>query len=85
MIYWTYSYTSFMMQTALNIAQIVLAVLLIVTIILQARGSGLGAIFGGEGNVYRTKRGIERILYVGTIVIAILFFATAIANILLRG
>lgn len=74
-----------MLQTALNIAQIVLAVLLVISIVLQARGSGLGAIFGGEGNVYRTKRGIERILFISTIVIAILFFATAIANVFLKG
>jgi len=74
-----------MFQTVLNITQIVLAVLLTISIILQARGSGLGAIFGGEGNVYRTKRGAERILFISTIVISILFFATAIANIFLRG
>jgi preprotein translocase subunit SecG len=74
-----------MLQTALNTAQIIFAVLLIISIVLQARGSGLGAIFGGEGNVYRAKRGVEKILFVSTIVIAILFFVTAIANIFLKG
>lgn len=74
-----------MLQAILNIAQIVFAILLVISIVLQARGSGLGAIFGGEGNVYRAKRGIEKILFVSTIVIAVLFFATAIANIFLKG
>jgi preprotein translocase subunit SecG len=74
-----------MLQTALNITQIVLAILLVISIVLQARGSGLGAIFGGEGNVYRTKRGIEKILFTSTIVIAILFFAAALANIFFKG
>lgn len=74
-----------MLQTALNTTQIALAVLLVIFIVLQARGSGLGAIFGGEGNVYRAKRGVEKILFISTIVISILFFATAIANIFMRG
>ncbi len=45
----------------LDIIQIILAVLLITAILLQNRGAGLGATFGGEGNIYRTKRGAERI------------------------
>ncbi|MBI1907841.1 preprotein translocase subunit SecG [Candidatus Uhrbacteria bacterium] len=64
----------------LNIVEIVLAVLLIAGILLQARGSGLGAAFGGDGNVYRTRRGIEKRLHVATIVVAVGFFAVALAN-----
>ncbi len=64
----------------LNIIEIVLAVLLIVGILLQARGSGLGAAFGGDGNVYRTRRGIEKRLHIATVIIAIGFFAVALAN-----
>jgi len=67
-------------QLILSIAQIVLAVLLIAAIILQARGTGLGAAFGGGGNVFRTKRGAEKKLHQMTIVIAILFFGVALAN-----
>lgn len=66
----------------LNSAQIVLAILLIAAIMLQARGTGLGAAFGGGGNVYRTKRGAEKKLHQLTIVIAILFFGVALANVL---
>lgn len=66
----------------LSISQMVLAVLLVACILLQARGTGLGASFGGEGNVYRTKRGVEKRLFQATVVIAILFFGVSLANVL---
>lgn len=69
-------------NTILNVAQFTLAGLLAASILLQSRGSGLGATFGGEGNVYRTKRGIEKRLFQATIVLAILFFGVALANVL---
>jgi len=68
----------------LNIAQIVVSVLLIAAVLMQQRGTGLSATFGGEGNIYRTKRGIEKALFILTIVLAIVFFAIAIANILIK-
>ena len=72
-----------MLTTILSTAQIVIAVLLIAAILLQSRGAGLGAIFGGEGNVYRSRRGIERKLFVATIVMSVLFFGIALANALI--
>lgn len=68
------------LDTILSIAQVALAVLLVASILLQARGTGLGASFGGEGNVYRTKRGVEKRLFQATIVLAILFFGVSLAN-----
>lgn len=62
----------------LKITQIVLALLLITVILLQNRGGGLGEIFGGGGGVYLTKRGVEKKVFVATIVIAILFGASII-------
>ncbi|MBI5369991.1 preprotein translocase subunit SecG [Candidatus Uhrbacteria bacterium] len=70
------------MQNILNIVQTVLAVLLIAGVLLQSRGTGLGAAFGGGGNVYRTKRGAEKKLFQLTIIITILFFGVALANVL---
>lgn len=67
----------------LPVIQMVLAVLLVVAILLQQRGSGLGAAFGGDSNVFRTKRGVEKILFYATIGIAVLFFANAILTVLL--
>jgi protein translocase SecG subunit len=58
----------------ITIIQLVLAALLIITILLQQRGTGLGGAFGGEGSVYSTRRGAERIIFISTIVIAALFF-----------
>ena len=67
-------------EQILNVSQLVLAALLVASILLQARGAGLGASFGGEGNVYRTKRGVEKRLFQATIVFAILFFGVSLAN-----
>ena len=66
----------------LKIAEVVLAVLLAASILLQARGTGIGAALGGGGNVYRTKRGAEKKIFQATIVIAILFFGVSIARLL---
>ena len=70
------------MEKILAIAQIVVSAILVTTILLQARGSGLGAAFGGEGAVYRTKRGIEKTLFILTIIFGVLFFALGLANVL---
>jgi protein translocase, SecG subunit len=66
----------------LSIVQIVIAALLIAAVLLQQRGVGLSATFGGEGNIYRTKRGLEKGLFVATIVLSILFFGAALASFL---
>lgn len=71
------------MHQLLAITQIVISVLLVVAILLQQRGTGLSATFGGEGNVYRTKRGLEKIIFAATIVLAVLFFGAALLNVLL--
>lgn len=57
----------------IKIAQVVIAVLLMIAILMQNRGSGLGGIFGGTGGVYLTKRGLEKKLFMATIVLAIIF------------
>lgn len=64
----------------LLIIQIVISTLLIVSILLQVRGSGLGSLFGGVGGeFYRSKRGIEKLLYRATIILAILFVTNSVA------
>lgn len=71
------------MRTPLAVLQIIVSVLLAGAILLQQRGTGLSATFGGEGNVYRTKRGLEKIIFFATIVLAVIFFAAAVVNILI--
>jgi len=65
----------------LKIIQIVFAIILTLLILLQQRGAGLGMAFGGEGNVYRSRRGVEKFLFYATIVVAVLFCATALATV----
>lgn len=70
-------------ELILNIAQMIIAVLLVASILLQARGTGLGAAFGGGGNVYRTKRGAEKKIFQLSILFSILFFGIALVNVLI--
>jgi len=55
----------------LLIAQIVVSVLLAVSVLLQNRAEGLGQMFGGGGEIFRTKRGLERFLYYFTIALIV--------------
>ena len=55
----------------LMIAQIVMSVLLVISVMLQNRAEGLGSMFGGGGEIFRTKRGLEKFLYNFTIFLAI--------------
>ena len=62
-----------MNQTIIGIAQILASVGLMASILLQARGAGLGATFGGESSVYRSRRGVEKRLFQFTIILAAIF------------
>lgn len=70
------------MKQILALIQVIAAVLLVCAILLQNRGSGLGSIFGGEGSIYRTRRGAERILFIATIILAVIFLGSAAAALL---
>jgi preprotein translocase subunit SecG len=61
------------MENYLLIAQMVLSVALILAVLFQVRGGGLGGIFGQADTVYRTKRGVEKTLFQLTIVLVALF------------
>lgn len=54
---------------------------MVVVILLQAKGSGLSTVFGGEGGFYRSKRGVEKLFVYLTIILTVLFFALSIAQI----
>lgn len=62
------------MATAIYIALILISIGLTAAVILQAKGSGLGGIFGGSDAVYKSRRGVEKTLLQLTIVLAVLFF-----------
>ena len=68
------------MRDYLSIAQIVLAVSLIMAILLQVRGGGLGGIFGQADSVFRTRRGVEKTLFQVTIVLVVIFVIISIVS-----
>jgi len=69
----------------INLIQMIISIALITIILIQAKGSGLGGIFGGDTSIYRTRRGVEKTLYQATIGLAIAFFAASILSMVLAG
>ena len=68
----------------LNIALIIISVLLILSVILQSKGAGLGGLTGADaGRVFTARRGIERTLFYVTIVLSVVFFALVITLLLI--
>jgi preprotein translocase subunit SecG len=64
------------MVTYINIALIIISVLLILSVILQSKGAGLGGLTGADtGSIFTARRGIERTLFWVTIILSALFFA----------
>ena len=69
------------MRTAMDLAQVVLALTLIVLVLLQAKGNAASAFFNREAaTTYRTRRGVERTLLQATIVIAVIFSLLSLIN-----
>lgn len=71
-----------MIKTLLTVSQVVLAILLCFFILLQNKGAGLSETFGGASSFYSSARGVEKALLYATIACAALFFANALAFIL---
>lgn len=71
------------MIVTLQIVQMILSIALVTLVLLQGKGSGLGSAFGGDDGVYRTRRGVEKLLHQATIVLAGVFFLTAFIQIIL--
>ena len=67
------------MDTVLLLGQMLVAIALMASILLQSRGAGLGATFGGDSSVYRSRRGIEKRLFQFTVILAVLFVIFSIA------
>ncbi len=68
------------MQTYFNVAQILVSVALILIILLQVRGGGLGGIFGQPDTVYRTRRGVEKTLFQLTIILVVIFIVISLVS-----
>lgn len=73
------------MKQFLDIALIITSVALILSVILQSKGAGLGGLTGSDtGGVYTARRGIERTLFWVTIVLSAIFFVLAIVTVLVK-
>jgi preprotein translocase subunit SecG len=72
------------MITYLNIALIIISVLLILSVILQSKGAGLGGLTGADtGSIFTARRGVERTLFRITIILSVIFFALVITLLLM--
>lgn len=68
------------MKNTIQIIQIIVSILLMMAILLQARGTGLGASWGGGGETFRSKRGVEKILFRITIVLTVIFLLSSFVS-----
>jgi preprotein translocase subunit SecG len=76
----------FYMKTYLDIALIIISVLLILSVILQSKGAGLGGLTGADtGSVFTARRGVERTLFRLTIALSVIFFVLVITVVLFFG
>ena len=72
------------MVTYLNIALIIISLLLILSVILQSKGAGLGGLTGADtGSIFTARRGVERTLFWITIVLSVIFFILVITLLLI--
>jgi preprotein translocase subunit SecG len=71
---------------AIQVIQIILCIAVMVFILLQARGAGLGSAFGGTsaGSVFKTRRGVERLIFNITIVFVVLFAIVSLISALVH-
>jgi preprotein translocase subunit SecG len=68
------------MREIITVLQIIIALLLMGAILIQAQGTGLGSAWGGGGELYRSKRGMEKIIFTATIILAAVFLLVSIIS-----
>lgn len=73
----------FMLTNVLTVVQIIVAVLLIASILLQSPETGLSPVFGGGGEMYRSKRNVEKFLVTSTVILSILLVILSISLLIL--
>ncbi len=73
------------MAKYLNVVQIILSVALIALVILQSKGGSLSRMFGGEGGVYKTRRGIEKTLFNVTVTLIVAFFIFSLLSVIFQA
>jgi preprotein translocase subunit SecG len=70
----------------LDLIQIVISVALVILILIQSKGSGMGSLFGGgDSGVYTTRRGVEKTLFNLTVVVSLVFFLISTLNVIVAS
>ncbi len=70
------------MQNVILVIQLIVSTGLVILILLQAKGVGLGRSWGGAGDFYKSRRGVEKIIFRTTIIFAVLFLASSVLTLL---
>lgn len=73
------------LDTVLQIVTLGSGILMIICILLQQRGASLGAGFGSSGELYTTRRGLDKSLFDATIILAVVFVLSIFVALLLPG
>ena len=68
-----------------NFVQIILSIALIALVMLQSKGGSLSRMFGGEGGVYKTRRGVEKTLFNVTIGLVLAFFVFSVLSVIFQA
>lgn len=71
------------MRTALTIVQLLISTLLVIVVLLQAKGAGIGTVFGGDSSFYRSRRGVEKLFVYLTVILAVLFLLISILQLVI--
>lgn len=72
------------MKSFLLILNIVLSVLIIIFILIQGKGAGLGSAWGGSGEMFQTRRGMEKIILWLTMIFIVIFFVVSLINLFVK-
>ncbi len=70
------------MRIAILVANIILSILIVIFILIQGKGAGLGSAWGGGGEVFQTRRGVEKLTLQITIALIVIFFVISVINLL---
>ena len=70
------------MKNLFDVIAVSAAVLMVISILLQNRGQSLGAAWGGDSSYYRSKRGAEKVIFNGTIVLAVIFVVAVLLGVI---
>jgi len=72
------------MKNIVLILNIVVSLIIIGLILMQGKGAGLGSAWGGAGEMFQTRRGVEKIVLKATVAVIVIFFAISVYNLFLK-